>query len=71
MEQLYFCFLDVWFLERIWSLYMTNIWNVLALPKRPDVSAHLPLLFSTLVWLSNQTMNGAAPFYSSLQPNKK
>jgi hypothetical protein len=36
-----------------------------------DASALLPLLPSTLIWLSNQTENGTAPLYSTLQPNKK
>jgi hypothetical protein len=45
--------------------------------KRPDVSALsdasalLPLLSSTLIWLSNQTENEMTPIYYTLQPNKK
>jgi hypothetical protein len=54
-----------------WSLYMVNIWDALVPPKRLDASALLPLLHSTVIWLSNQTMNGVAPLYSTLQPNKK
>jgi hypothetical protein len=60
-----------------WSLQIANIWDALAPPKRPDASALtdasalIPLLHSTVIWLSNQTINGAAPLYSTLQPNKK
>jgi hypothetical protein len=50
---------------------MTNIWNASAPPKQLDVRALFPLLPSILVWLFNQTMNGTAPLYSTLQPNKK
>jgi hypothetical protein len=51
----------------IWE-YTINSWDTLAPLKRPDTSALLP---STLIWLSNQTKNGAAPLYCTLQPNKK
>jgi hypothetical protein len=57
--------------------FTINSCNAPALQKRPnvsglsDASALLPLLPSTLIWLSNQTENGVAPLYSTLQPNKK
>jgi hypothetical protein len=56
---------------------MINIWDTLVSTKRTDTSALmdvsvlLPLLHSTVIWLSNQTMNGAVSLYYTLQPNKK
>jgi hypothetical protein len=50
---------------------MGNIWNAPAPQKRSDVSTLISLLSFTLIWLFNQTMNGAAPLYFILQPNKK
>jgi hypothetical protein len=71
--------LDVWFPTKekrsgfkvFICKFTINSWSAPALPKLSDASAPLPLLLSTLIWLSNQTKNGAAPFYSTIQPNKK
>jgi hypothetical protein len=35
-----------------------------------DASALVPLLHSTLIWLSKQTKNGVDPLYYTLQPKK-
>ena len=84
MERLHSYFFDVWFPieERsdCWSLYMANIWDALALPKRPDASALASSLSSTphsydsltkqwterlrSIILFNQTENRAVPFCS-------
>jgi hypothetical protein len=58
------------------SLYMTNICNASTPPNNQmralsRMWALFLLLSSTLIWLSNQTMNGIHPLYSILQPNKK
>jgi hypothetical protein len=58
------------------SLYMENSWDAPVPPKRPDlsaladVSAPLPLLPFTLVWLSKQTMNRATPLFYSATKQK-
>jgi hypothetical protein len=84
IERFYSYFLDLWFPTKdersgSWSLYMKiyhNSWNALAPQKRPDAialsdaSALLPLLPSTLIWLSNQTENGVTQLYSTLEQNK-
>jgi hypothetical protein len=57
--------------------FIINSWSALAPLKWSDASALsdtsvlLPLLFSTLIWLSNRTKNRAVLLYSTLQPNKK
>jgi hypothetical protein len=76
MDRLHSCFIDVWCevaLESIYDKYLecsyfTKQRDTSALA---NVIALFPLLPSTLIWLSNQTMNGMDPFYSTLQPNKK
>jgi hypothetical protein len=79
MEGLHFIFLIFGFRQKrsrtaprvyIWKFTM-NSWNAPAPQKRSDASTLLSLLPSILIWLSNQTKNGASPLYSTLQPNKK
>jgi hypothetical protein len=56
----------------IWK-FTINSWNAPTPPKRLDETALLDTsaLLPSLIWLSNQTNNRAALFYSTLQPNKK
>jgi hypothetical protein len=73
MERLHSYFLMFGFIggERSgsWCLYMVNIWDVLAPPKRPDASAQRsppsPPLHSHMALQPNNERSGSALFYSS------
>lgn len=72
MNRLYSYFPDVWLSTKdecsgSWTVYM----EIYCSTKMVGRECSPPCLYSTLIWLSNQTKNKAALIYFTLQPNKK